>query len=598
MPFEEPVACYPEETGANSWIPVNPATGVAALLENEILTKLKTAKFVSYTNVQVNLRNQARIIFQVILNSAISRQSQAAVKNSPEWAALSVDLNEWALLLSVIVRLHTVHRGADVEESRIVARMKFESKLRSFKQSAGVDSGAHLERFDDLILEGKTIGANTDQRELAYLLVNSMRSNAARNKRTLLMEIGQPTPSSYIIAKAFVLESEAMARSVSEFNGGYSNGGHAAITEIASDMTDKESGESDELLNFATSDGKSQKRLYTPLQKKHWKELPEAEKKKVQALEEIADKIRSGQKMDFDVRTISSSLTSSTTPSNREFNYCWKCKEPRDGPKGHEMRNCPMKDKIKGAPHAPPSNRGRFRREDDKRPEPKKKVEVAAIGESVSGDDDSEDEYYHLDILVTDHDHEQGGHRQETAIEAGLFLDDSESDEDEQGNVCMITEEECNEEVTKRLEKEIKGLSEATRIPNDEEITFQTDLANFPHLCKGVLANKRWDTAKVNGVTVVKGGPFDTTGARKATLFWNLPASGERELAEVDATKTDVIPKRTEGNENVRSLQGSKDKTTDHSENEKYGTPPPPKVKDSTLSLLPRCLGCEKLEVE
>ena len=90
IPFAEPTAMFPEERGANSWIPVDPNTNVPAILEPEILSKLKAAKFVSYTAVQTNLRNQARVIFQFLLQMSLSRQSQAAVKNSPEWAALSV----------------------------------------------------------------------------------------------------------------------------------------------------------------------------------------------------------------------------------------------------------------------------------------------------------------------------------------------------------------------------------------------------------------------------------------------------------------------------------------------------------------------------
>ena len=599
VPFVEPTACYPEETGANSWIPVNPATGVAAILENEILTKLKTAKFVAYTNVQVNLANQSRIVFQVLLNSAISRQSQAAVKNSPEWAALSVGLNQWAELLGVIVRLHTVHRGADVEESRIVAKIRFETKLRSFKQSSGIDSGAHLERFDDLILEGKTIGANLDQKELAYLLVNSMKSNAARNKRTLLMEIGQPTPSSYVIAKAFVLEAEAMARSVYEFNSGYANGGHAAVTD-APDSTDKESGDSDELLNFATGDARAQKRVYTPLQKKHWKELPEGERKKVQALEEIADKIRSGEKMDFDVRTVASTLTSSTGPSTGNYNHCWKCKEPRDGPKGHAMKDCPMKDKIKGAPHAPPPGmqRARVRKDYNKKPDSKKRAEIAAIVESDAADDESEDDFYHLDTLVTDDDHSHRKNVHKAESDAGLFLD-SDSEEDELTNICMITEEEMNEDIIKRLKREVKGLNEAIRIPDDEEITFQTDLINFPHLCKAVLANNKWDTVNINGVSVVKGGPFDTTGTRKATLVWNMPTSAAKEPAGSEIAKVTAVTIRMGNNDKQTGPHASDGKTTGQNERERYGTPPSTKPNSSLAQPPPTwCAGCAKLKEE
>ena len=183
-PFVEPTASFPKENGPNSWIPTDPDTGDPAALDAKTLEKLKGAKFVSYAAIQVNLANQARVIFQVILYSAISKQSQAAVKNSVEWDTLAVDLNRWAQLLNVIVRVHTIQKGAMVGEAVIVAKFAFDSKIRNFKQTGSIDSGAHLERFDDLVAEGKAIGANLDQRELAYLVVNSMKSGAARNKRS------------------------------------------------------------------------------------------------------------------------------------------------------------------------------------------------------------------------------------------------------------------------------------------------------------------------------------------------------------------------------------------------------------------------------
>ena len=219
-PFVEPIASFPKANGPNSWIPIDPDTGAPAVLDEKTLEKLKGAKFVAHASIQVNLDNQARVIFQVLLNSSISKQSQAAVKNSTDWDALSVDLKGWAALLNLIVKIHTIQRGALVGEAAIVAKITFDSKIRNFKQTGGTDSGAHLERFDDLVAEGRAIGANMDQRELAYLVVNSMKSGAARNKRSLLMDLGQNTPQSYAVAKAFVLEAEAMARSVAEFNSG------------------------------------------------------------------------------------------------------------------------------------------------------------------------------------------------------------------------------------------------------------------------------------------------------------------------------------------------------------------------------------------
>ena len=103
-PFVEPKASFPKQAGPNSWIPVDPDTGDPAVLDEKTLEKLKGAKFVAHAAIQVNLANQARVIFQVVLNSAISKQSQAAVKNSTEWDGLSVELNDWAGLLNLIAQ--------------------------------------------------------------------------------------------------------------------------------------------------------------------------------------------------------------------------------------------------------------------------------------------------------------------------------------------------------------------------------------------------------------------------------------------------------------------------------------------------------------
>jgi hypothetical protein len=267
------------------------------------------------------------VIFQVLLQLSISRQSQAAVKNSPEWAALSVEQNKWADLLGLIVRLHTIHRGANIEEARIQAKIRFEFKIRTFKQLAGVDSGTHLERFDDLVAEGRSLDATLDQRELAYLLVNSMRLPASRLKRNLLMDIGKPTPNSYEIAKAFVLDAEAMARSVSDF-GGQVHAGYAAVTEQEDASGDegespRDGGIGKGQVVLATADAsKLGKRQYTAQEKREWKSLPDSERKKVTLLEDLAGKIRSGDKIEFDLRSIASSLSASTSPTFGEYRWC------------------------------------------------------------------------------------------------------------------------------------------------------------------------------------------------------------------------------------------------------------------------------------
>ena len=201
-----------------------------------------------------------------------------------------------------------------------------------------MDSGAHLERFDDLLSEGKAMGLVLDQKELAYLLVNSMKSPSARNKRNLLMQMGQPTPGSYLVAKAFVLESEAMARSIYEFNGSHHSGGSTLITDL-SDTTDKDPGEIEEL-NLATSEVKGAKRVYTPLQKQQWKKLSENERKKVVALEEMTDRVRAGEMANIDMKAV--------FPTAEHERKCWRC-----GDRSHVAKDCPQKESIKELPHAP-----------------------------------------------------------------------------------------------------------------------------------------------------------------------------------------------------------------------------------------------------
>ena len=521
-PFVEPAASFPKENGPNSWIPIDPDTGNPATLDDKTLEKLKGAKFVAHAAIQVNLANQARVIFQVLLNSAISKQSQAAVKNSVEWDALSIDLNRWAELLNVIVRVHTIQKGAMVGEAAIVAKFAFDSKIRNFKQTGSTDSGAHLERFDDLVAEGKAIGANLDQRELAYLVVNSMKSAAARNKRSLLMDLSQDTPQSYAVAKAFVLEAEAMARSVAEFNAGHPNRGYAAITDHLDDIEkgtrDTSEVDTEEGTNLVTATSKGTRRTYTAQQKKNWKTLNPDSKKKVTELEQLADKIRAGESIDVDLRTITSALTSSVAPLS-EPKKCWKCKGD------HVMSECPQKDSIKGAPHAP-IRKGTWK---PRSQNSQKKSEVVALTQESTQEEDSDDDYYyHLNNLVTYRGCWKSKREPKVHPEASLFLDESEDEDDPavtHEGACLIIDDleqeglEINEQYMQQL-RSIRGLYAAVRKPTSEEIVFQADLGAMPRLCRAELERNRWQTTSVNGVTVVKGGCFDTTSTSVVWLRW------------------------------------------------------------------------------
>ena len=141
-----------------------------------------------------------------------------------------------------------------------------------------------------------------------------------------------------------------MARSVAEFGGQLPGRGYAMTTESdAMSVSASADGEVDAQgeVNLATVGGKGPRRIYTPLQKKNWKELSPEGKKKVTKLETLADKIRGGEDIQVDLRTVTSSLTSSVDPKADSPKKCWKCGGD------HVMADCPQKDTIKGAPHAP-----------------------------------------------------------------------------------------------------------------------------------------------------------------------------------------------------------------------------------------------------
>ena len=336
------------------------------------------------------------------------------------------------------------------------------------------------------------------------------------------MDLGQNTPQSYAVAKAFVLEAEAMARSVAEFNSGHPSRGYAAITEHTdeagkgsrNELTDDE----DAGATLITSTGKGSKKVYTPLQKKNWKALPAESKKKVTELEQLADKIRSGENIEVDLRTITSALTSSVAPKS-EPKKCWKCKGD------HVMSECPQKETIKGAPFAPLRKFGGKTRQSGTQ----KKAEVVAVTQETAYEDDSgeEDYYYHLNNLVT----YRGCWKSKTMPfvhpEEDLFLDESQESDSEETTVdtCLITDEpgseelEVDEQQTRQL-RSLKGLSVAVRRPTNEEVAFQADLISMPHLCRSEMQRNRWQTVSVNGVNVVKGGCFDTTSTSVVWLRW------------------------------------------------------------------------------
>ena len=143
----------------------------------------------------------------------------------------------------------------------------------------------------------------------------------------------------------------------------------------------------------------------------------------------------------------------------------------------------------------------------------------AAIAEEDSERESSEDEFYHLDTLVTVETHTTPGGTYRQWHDASLFLDEEDSDSDlrEQDNTCMVTEEST--QLSARLERDLPGLTQAARIPTDEEIAVQADFIGCPQYCKGL-----GETVKVNGVSVLKGGPFDVTGKRAIVLTWGLHA--------------------------------------------------------------------------
>ena len=94
------------------------------------------------------------------------------------------------------------------------------------------------------------------------------------------------------------------------------------------------------------------------------------------------------------------------------------------------MSECPQKDTIKGAPHAPVRRFGGRART----PAIQKKGEVVAVVQEITEESDSEDDeyYYHLDNLVTYHGCWKSKGKPIVHPEASLFLDESEASDQEE----------------------------------------------------------------------------------------------------------------------------------------------------------------------
>ena len=151
----------------------------------------------------------------------------------------------------------------------------------------------------------------------------------------------------------------------------------------------------------------------------------------------------------------------------------------------------------------------------------------------------------------------------------------------------MITEEELK--VSTRLEREIKVLSQATRLPTDEDIALQVDLIGCPQYCKGL-----GDTVTVNGVQVLKGGPFDTTERKKIAITWGLPGNAGKKQED----DSEQVARRESDLRLDLELAMSNSLVThcsgENSRREKYGTP----ETGSTSTALAACAGCAQLKEE
>ena len=291
-PIVKPKAKYPDGV---DHLPINVTTGLRETgLDADVAKKLLADRWKGYKVVLANVQEQNKTLFQVICFQSLTKQSQQMLKNCGEWSALERSQQDWDELLNLIIKVHTVKLGGEIAESQIDLRLKLTEKILTYKQPAGTSTGEYIEKFDDLLLQAKTIGLDMKEPELAFIFINNVRNPAARNKRRAFLTLGTPTPSTYLFAKAFVLQAEAVAASVAAFETGKQGGGHyAAVMEL--DAGNKEESA------LATPDvrkgtGNRQYSPHTKKEKYQYSKLAKEDKDTVNFLEDLARKVRGGER--------------------------------------------------------------------------------------------------------------------------------------------------------------------------------------------------------------------------------------------------------------------------------------------------------------
>ena len=409
-PIKKPKAKYPDGT---DHLPVDQATGLPQIgIDPDIVKKLLATRYINYDSVMSNVAEQDRIIFQVVFHQSLSKQSQAQLKNSVQWAALDATQCNWDDLLNLIIEVHTIKRGGGISESHIFMRINLESKIRAYKQASGVTTGSHIEKFDDLLMEAKTIGLTIEPTVLAFLFINSTYNPASRMKRKALLTLGRPTPTTYEFAKAFVLEAEAVAASVAQFDGlQYKQSGSAALTVEAEQYESDPRQESASVTQDQRRVGAGKSLGTSPYSKKEkaqYARLSQEDKNTVNYLQSLAKKVREGDKVDIDVKTIASTV-STLTSATKSGRVCYICGVAMDSPGGHPMRKCKVDPKVAGYPYAPegfrPRDSGRVKQV-GKGPNPEQKkqqpVQQTASVLSLKGDkgDSDDEDFLYLDTIL------------------------------------------------------------------------------------------------------------------------------------------------------------------------------------------------------
>ena len=517
-PIVRPKAKYPDGV---DHLPIDPATNAPAVgLNAAVVQKLLETRFVDYSAIVSNVNEQDRIIFQVIYHQSISKQSQALVKNCVEWGRLDQTQCAWDELLNLLIRVHTVKRGGNIAESAIHMKIELENKIRNYKQGSGVGTGVHIERYDDLLQEAKTIGLSIPQPELAFLFINSTFDSASRTKRKALITLGQPTPACYEFAKAFVLEAEAVQATLKDIDGTRRRGEN--VVAVTSATPSRSTG------------------YHSKKERYEYARLPQEQKNVVNYLEDLTRKVRGGDAKDIDLKTITSTV-SSLSAATKEGRVCYIC-----GKTGHRMKECATDPAVCGYPFAPPGFRPRTKRPYKKGADNKSEgtaavqtqgVEVAAVQDTKHNEeyDSDGDELFLGTVLVTDCVTRNAPKRQRLALGAEDFYfgdsdqEDAEGQETEaEGHVacvigsCAEPTSEGRSMILKLMETKLGGLHEAMRLPSEEEVMLQADLMGMPSLSYQVLEKlgKKTTTLR-SGVQVIKGGPFDTNCSAEPPIKFN-----------------------------------------------------------------------------